>query len=390
MSRSSPTGAACLITVVTPSLNQGRFIRQTIDSVRSQSHPHVEHLVVDGGSTDETPSILAEYGHSLRWVSEEDLGQSAAINRGFREARGEILTWLNSDDVYEPGTLEAVARAFAENPEVGMIYGRGFRIDEAGRRLGPFEGTEPVSLWRLLHFLDYVLQPAAFFRASALRKAGLLDESLHWAMDWDLWIRLAASSEVLFLDRPLASAREHDASKTSTGGRKRIGELGRLTRRHAGRFWTPGVQCYALDNVRRLLRRRAPRFLHASIDRLVAAAISRIEASLPVHADGWLGPHGCVVVPRRWGGALLDLEVHRLPPSGRLTLQVSSSPDRHQMLELDRIGRHHHEVSFPLDGPGPFAEIRLDSRFWFRSPGDRRRLCVRCLGVKPGSLPAGR
>ena len=368
-----------LISVVTPSLNQGRYIRQTIDSVLSQSYPHIEYVVVDGGSTDETLDILESYGDRFSWVSEPDSGQSEAINKGFRMVQGEIVTWLNSDDLYVPDTLERVAAFFAAHPEVGLVYGNGEILDDEGQSVGPFAEIEPFNIWRLLNFLNYILQPAAFYRRSSLEKAGLLDENLNWAMDWDLWIRIAAHAEVRYLPETLACSREYARTKTASGGWKRIRELGKVPRRHTGRFWTPGVLSYALDTLRVRLKRIAPRFLHGALDWLVALPGRRLSA----FADGWLGPNGKIMIPRRWGGAKLEFIVHRLPRSGRFELRLSNTAVQYDILPIDRPGLFRHSVLVPPDGDGPFAEITIASDYCFRPTGDSRKLSVVCSRITP-------
>ena len=368
-----------LISVVTPSLNQGKYIRQTIDSVLSQSYPHIEYVVVDGGSTDETLDILKSYGDRFSWVSEPDSGQSDAINKGLRMVRGEIVTWLNSDDLYQPDTLQRVAAFFAAHPDVGLVYGNGEILDEEGRSVGPFVDIEPFNIWRLLYFLNHILQPAAFYRRSALEKAGLLDENLNWAMDWDLWIRLAAQAEVRYLPETLAFSREYSRTKTASGGWKRIRELGTVPRRYTGRFWTPGVLSYALDTLRVKLQPITPRFLNRALDWVVTLPRNR----LPTFADRWLGPNGKIMIPRRWGGANLEFNVHKLPRSGRFELHVSNTAGQHDVLPIDRPGLYRHSVLLPADGDGPFAEIIIASDYSFRPKDDPRNLSVVCSRVAP-------
>src|SRR5436190_2267527 len=147
-----------LVTVVTPSYNQGRFIRATIESVLSQDYPHIEYIVMDGGSSDETAAVVSEYGTRLQWISERDRGQSHAINKGFRLARGEIVSWLNSDDVILPGAVAHAVRAFERNPLLGAVYGEGYQIDIDGNVKHRFFATEPFNLWKLIYLSDYILQ----------------------------------------------------------------------------------------------------------------------------------------------------------------------------------------------------------------------------------------
>ncbi len=131
-----------LVTVVTPSFNQGRFIRPTIRSVLEQDYPHVEYRVIDGGSTDDTHEVLRSYGDRLAWFSEPDDGQTDAILKGFGRSSGEILTWLNADDVYLPNAISRAVEELRRHPETGLVYGRGVILDEDGAEVGPFAVIE--------------------------------------------------------------------------------------------------------------------------------------------------------------------------------------------------------------------------------------------------------
>jgi glycosyltransferase involved in cell wall biosynthesis len=227
-----------VVSIVTPSFNQARFIRDTLESVRAQEYPRLEHIVIDGGSRDGTQEILARYP-TLRWVSEADTGQTGAINRGFRASSGEIVSWLNSDDVLLPGAVTAVVEAFLADPAAMLVYGDGDLIDADGRHLEPFRFTEAFTLRRLIEVHDYILQPAAFVRRPALEAVGFLDEGLSWCMDWDLWIRIGRRFPVRYLPRRLAQARVHPDSKTSRAGWPKLGEMRRVVRRHSGRRLPP-------------------------------------------------------------------------------------------------------------------------------------------------------
>ncbi len=378
---------------MTPSLNQGRFIREAIRSVLDQDYPRIEYLVIDGGSTDETLDVLHSCDARVSWVSEPDAGQSDAIAKGFARARGDILTWLNADDVLAAGAVERAVREFERSPEVGLIYGHGVILDAEGEETGPFVEIEPFNLWRLLHTLDYVLQPAAFFRRSAYESAGGLDRDLCWAMDWDLWIRLAAVSEVRFIDQVLAGSREWQDTKTATGGWKRIRELRRVVRRHTGRSWSPGIKLYALDTLRLQLRSALP-FLARAVDSAVAFASRRIIRGTPVHADGWLGPRASLVVPRRWGGFEVELEALSLPPRGSFEVRISTGERELGRWTVEAIGSRRQSFRLPdsagPDGAGPFAEVQIVSDYHFSSAADPRKLSLRCvdLGPTPGGISA--
>lgn len=370
-----------LVTIVTPSLNQGRYLPAAIDSVLDQDYPRIEYLVVDGGSSDDSLDILASYGDRLTWVSEPDGGQAHAINKGFRQARGSILGWLNSDDKYAPGAIAKVVETFESHPEIALLYGNGSILDDAGDVVRVFDEIEPFSLWRLVHFLDYVLQPAAFFRRNAVLQVGLLDERLEFGMDWDLWIRLAAHHDVLYLEEQLGFSRVYETTKTNAGGWRRIRELRQLANKHSGRFWTPGVQLYALDTLGKRFggrgwkgSRRAVRFAQGWLMR-------RITERLPLHADGWLGPQGKLLVPRRWQRAAVVLTAQQIPPGKGLTVEITAEGRQLVRTVVERPGQFRVSLELP-DGISPFVELDVNSDSSFRVSPERRRLSVRCLEVR--------
>jgi glycosyltransferase involved in cell wall biosynthesis len=241
------------VSLVTPCYNGMPYLRAAIDSVLGQDYPEIEYLVMDGGSTDGTVELLKEYGNRLQWVSEPDAGQADAIARGFERTGGAILGWLNADDVLKPGAVRAAVAALQAHPRAGLVYGRADFIDAAGRSLGPCTVVEPYSRQRLLHYGDYIIQPAAFFTREAYTAAGELDRLLHWAMDWDLWLRLARDHEVLFLDRELASYRWLGSNKTAAGGFDRLAEVETVARRYG----CSGLPAYFRLELARLLAARA-------------------------------------------------------------------------------------------------------------------------------------
>ncbi len=201
------------VSVITPSFNQGQFIERTLQSVAMQSGVEIEHFVVDGGSTDNTIDVLRRSGHGIRWISEQDKGQADAVNKGIRSTNGEIIGWLNSDDIYSP---EAVVRAvtfFSDHPEVDVIYGMADHID---RNDQPFEAY-PSEPWNFERLKDrcFICQPAAFFRRSVVERHGLLDDGLHFCMDYEFWLRLGkAGVQFQYLEVKLAGSRLYAANKT--------------------------------------------------------------------------------------------------------------------------------------------------------------------------------
>ena len=233
-----------LISIVTPSFNQDRYIEKTIQSVLSQDYPQIEYLIVDGGSSDDTVNIIRKYEDRLAWwVSEKDRGQTDAINKGFARARGGILAWLNSDDTYEPGAVAAAARYLQEHPEVGMVYGDCNYINEHGEVVGKFRSTQ--TSYRLLRRgYTHIPQQTMFFRAELWRQVGPLDPSFYFAMDYDLWTRLAARAEIRYLPRTWANFRLHNSAKTLLADEYCWPEMLRVHYRDGGSFFSVIVAKY--------------------------------------------------------------------------------------------------------------------------------------------------
>lgn len=267
-----------LVTVVTPSLNHGEFIRDTIESVLSQDYPALEYIIIDGGSTDQTSKIAALYAGRLTFLSAPDRGQSHAINKGFRMARGSILAWLNSDDIYLPGAIRTAVEGLVRNPRAAAVYGEGHLIDRAGQSRRRFPSTAPLNCYRLTHVEDYILQQTVFIRRAAIDEIGYLDEDLHYVMDWDLLIRIVKRYPVAYLPEYLACLREYPEAKSARGGRARVEEIGRLMRRHAGRTMTPGYLIHALQTYKQIWARQLPHGrLEWAATTAANLAIERIE-----------------------------------------------------------------------------------------------------------------
>lgn len=229
---------------MTPSFNQAAFIAETIESVLGQDYPAVEYIVIDGGSIDGTVDILRRYGGRLRWVSERDDGQSDAIHRGFSEARGEVIAWLNADDVYNPGAIAAGVEALLSCPTASFVYGRVELVDRTGRSLG-LQKHLPWDFDVLLNKTNYIPQAATFFRRDAYLAVGGLSLDLHYVMDYDLWIKLGRDHDVVAIDDCLARVRMYPETKTSSGGLARMDEMRRMVRIY-GRTGIPDGHDYDL------------------------------------------------------------------------------------------------------------------------------------------------
>ena len=271
-----------LISIVTPSYNQARFLEATIQSVLSQNYPRLEYIIMDGGSTDGSLEIIQRYATYLTyWVSERDKGQVDAINRGFAHSSGDILGWINSDDTYEPGALQKVAAIFNNNPEVNLIYGEGWYIDEYGKRIKPCKFVRDSFPHVYITNKDPILQQAAFWRRSLWEKIGPLNDTFNWVFDWEWFIRAHKQTKFYYIPEFLGDYRIQPQAKTrSTDIRRRV-EQARITKQY-GNWWHPNylvqqtriIEYYALKSFRPLPRSMTKYlgFL-ASIPRRLAEAL---------------------------------------------------------------------------------------------------------------------
>ena len=245
-----------IISIITPSYNQASYLEATISSVLEQDYPHIEYLILDGGSTDGSVNLIRKYGNRLAyWESAPDAGQADAINRGFARTTGDILAWLNSDDTYEPGALARVASAFQQYPEADLIYGEGWYMDAVGMRLRPCSFVRPNFPWVYMVNKDPILQQSAFWRRSLWERVGPLDTNLNWVFDWDWFLRAHGVGKFQYIPHFLANYRVHPAAKTRSSAVQRRIEQRRLTCRY-GRWWHPN----ALVQQTRIWSAQAPIF----------------------------------------------------------------------------------------------------------------------------------
>jgi glycosyltransferase involved in cell wall biosynthesis len=207
------------ITIITPTFNQAIFIERTILSVLNQNYPNLEYLIFDAGSSDGTLDILRKYSGSIKWVSEPDHGQTDAINKGLRVCTGEVIAFLNSDDEFAQGALLKVGMFFSKHPQVAWLTGKCQVINQQGD-----EVLRLVSLYKnvllqtrnshLLKIVNFISQPATFWRRDVLDEIGYFDETLEYVMDYDYWLRITSRYPITFLDELLAKFRTYPASKT--------------------------------------------------------------------------------------------------------------------------------------------------------------------------------
>lgn len=221
-----------VVSIVTPSFNQARFLDRTIQSVLGQDYPHVEYIVVDGGSTDGSVDVLRRYGDRLGWRSEPDRGQSDAINKGFARCHGAIHAYLNSDDVLRPGAIRTVVEHFRRQPDWDLIYGKALHIDADDGVLGHYP-TADFHRDRLLENC-FICQPAAFWRACLARRVGRFDADMHYAMDLDFWLRSEkAGGRLAHVPEVLACSRVYPETKTLSARERVYREILQTCRRHA-------------------------------------------------------------------------------------------------------------------------------------------------------------
>jgi len=250
------------VSIITPSFNQAPFLEECIKSVLNQDYPNIEYIIIDGGSTDGSIDIIKKYNDKLTyWISEPDNGQSHAINKGFKKATGDIVAWLNSDDLYFPDAVSTAVTRFEENRDLTLFYGNCVFIDKNGSYIRYFTEIEPYNQDRLLNFSDYIMQPTTFFSREKLVEVGYLDESFHYVMDWDLWCKLCKIGQVFYEDKLIAANRDYETTKTNTGGIDRLKEIYTLQKKHKTHFWPNSFFCYSAAEIRNISSKEKCNFL---------------------------------------------------------------------------------------------------------------------------------
>ncbi len=239
-----------LVSIITPSFNQARYLEATINSVLGQDYPRIEYIIVDGGSTDESAAIIKKHEARIAWwVSEQDKGQTDAINKGFNRATGDILAWINSDDTYNPGAVSAAVKYLLENPEVAMVYADCNFIDENDKVIGKFNAAQ-TDYRRLREGYVHIPQQTMFFRAKYWKELGPLDPSFYFAMDYDLWTRIAAHAPFKYLaGQTWANFRLHTSGKTVAADDRCWPEMIRVHYRDGGSFFSIIMAKYYLRKI---------------------------------------------------------------------------------------------------------------------------------------------
>jgi glycosyltransferase involved in cell wall biosynthesis len=225
-----------LVTVVTPTYNQAAFLPDTIESVLSQDYPSIEYQIIDDGSTDETPAILQQYANRAMIERHENRGQTPTINKGWERAKGEILTWLNSDDTFLPGAVSKGVAYLEEHPEVGIVFGDTLFTEHDGK---PIERSKRLPPFDYLSFVlrceNPIPQPSAFIRRSVINDIGILDPYYYYFMDWDFWLRAGLNHRISYFPELLSTYRLHAESKTVSQANKAAPELQYMYRKFFAR-----------------------------------------------------------------------------------------------------------------------------------------------------------
>lgn len=411
-------GAGPLVSVVMPSFNQAGFIEDAVRSVFEQDSGPLELIVMDGGSCYGTLQCLERlagiYGSALRWISEPDRGPAHAINKAIALARGEVIGWLNSDDLYEPGAIRSALAEFSKSPELVMVYGEGRHVDASGRALAPYP-TRPPSAG-LASFADgcFICQPTAFLRREVFATLGPLDEGLATAFDFELWLRVfkAYPGCIGFVPQVLASSRLHEDCITSRLRKQVACEAVEILHRHLARAPIHWLLTYRDELFATHPFGDAPASLHGHLSELAdqyahcfdavelqsfrrqLAEDVRLKLALPgvfvtVDSDGWAGRSISVrlaSIPKYCSTLRLNCS-HESPIAEQLTLDVKTAWGTSERIRVDRRGPF--EVRLSLGGASSaleaMAEITADKVFVPRNVGrgqaDDRELSFRVHGL---------
>lgn len=244
------------VSIITPSFNQGDFIRATIESVLAQTYANIEYILIDGGSTDDTMAVVDAYRDRIDIiVCERDHGQSDAINKGFRLATGDLIGWINSDDLLYPDCVERIVSLYQNHPDGAIFYGaHSDWIDRDGQIVG-FRHLPIPNRTYLLNQRSDIIQQGSFYAANHVRAVGYLDETIHYCMDLDLWLKLLTKGPIYYDDGPaIAAFRRWEATKTSTGGGRFLRDIRQTLRRHGASSLAPTVISTQYGALRESLR----------------------------------------------------------------------------------------------------------------------------------------
>jgi glycosyltransferase involved in cell wall biosynthesis len=353
------------VSVIMPSYNHARFIKESIDSVLAQNYREINLHVMDGGSTDGTVDILTSYGDRITFVSQRDRGQSDAINQGLKCANGDIVCWLNSDDLFTPNAIPNVVRAFERHSDLDFVYGKGWNINEQGMVIED-SNVLPFNLWRLIHQRNFIQQPSCFFRKSLLDRVGPVNENFHYVMDWDLWIRFAAYKG-RYIDEHLSCNRTYDNNKTQSGQFRRWREIRAMVRQYTSEAWPPVLSLYFLEALIQSARaRRMPIKLARALHKVFAWGMTNELSGL--YSDGGIAPDFCFSAGNPYNKNQLTLTLTPLSRYDRsllgyppIAITWKSSEGQKGQITLLQNG-HTQQFTLPLDQSKSDLFVHFDCR----------------------------
>ena len=320
------------VSLVMPVRNAARFVEPAVRSVVEQTHGDVELIVMDGGSTDGTLDILHRHRHQIAHLGAgPDRGQADAINQGLARATGDVVGWLNGDDLLMPHAAAAAATVLTAHPRAVGVYGDCACVDQYGAFTRYFTQIEDFSRWRLRNCADFIPQPACFFRRAALLEVGPLDTTLHYALDWDLWCRLSRLGDFRYLPDVLAANREHADTKTSTGGAARLAEVKLIRRRHGTSLLPHALFSYRAQQARADGRRLAHKLWN------IAGYCNTLHARETRRAVGGLihGSHRCLNHLR------ITFPLFRPTAAVHIHLRTPAGPVTHTLTPTDHRAVNH-------------------------------------------------
>jgi len=386
-----------LVSIVTPSFNMARFLEETIQSVLTQDYPKIEYVVMDAGSNDGTLDLLRKYEGRLRYRSERDGGQANAVNRGFAESTGEIFAFLNADDTYLPGAVAAAVRSLLPNRSAGAVYGEAYHVREDGTIIDRYP-TQPFDYERLNRDC-FICQPATFMNRSAFAALGGMNETLHYALDYDLWIRMARLYPLMKIDDYLATSRVHAANKTLGSRRKVYEEIIAVAKAHYGYVpfeWVYGYASYLLDHKNPFFDQLSATPAKLALGLLLGSYHNRSQlrrygkewaTQIGIDpgfrgrwSDGWISK--CYVSEIRVPDDCMSIRLEGknfAPLRGGMTLTIKLNGSVIQRTSLRDHGPFAFQAKCPIEARGKNTVLQIESNRTFRpiTGGDLRKLsCI--------------
>ncbi|HUS05459.1 MAG TPA: glycosyltransferase [Bryobacteraceae bacterium] len=385
------------VSIVTPSYNMGRFIKETIDSVLIQDYPYIDYVVMDAGSADDTVPILKSYGNKFRWESKPDKGQADAVNKGFQASKGQIFTFLNADDTYLPGAVSTAVQYMISNPSMGVVYGEANHIQEDGAMISRYP-TLPYDA-QTLNRTCFICQPASFMWSDVFQTAGCMNPSLHFALDYDLWMRIAKLYPMLRIDAVLANSRMYRENKTLGKRREVYMEIMSAAKAHYGYIpydWVFGYSCYLVDRKDQFFDQSHPSLMKIALTLLLGTYYNKGKAPrywrewamhvglsgqyLGRYEDGWISRK--YITEQRIGDRCEEIHItgrHYAPFTEGLNLTLRLDGKSLHREQVQNKGPFALRVHCPPEFRGRWGKLEIEANRTFRpvASGDYRKLsCI--------------